>query len=81
MYASNPNWCKEATLNQCTYFAVIDKLQKAQSVDTSTADEATQLINTYQKHIPTEKALAGLGLKKGNAVILGGWINETIILR
>ena len=29
MYASSPNWSDEAALNKCTYFAVIDKLQKA----------------------------------------------------
>ena len=81
MYASNPNWCKEATLNQCTYFAVIDKLQKAKSVDASVTDEANRLINTYTAHIPSEHDLAYLGLKKGNSVILGGWIDETIILR
>lgn len=28
MYASSPNWSDEAALNKCTYFAVIDKLQK-----------------------------------------------------
>ena len=81
MYASNPNWCKEATLNQCTYFAVIDKLQKAKSVDTSVTDEATRLIDTYTAHIPSDHDLAYLGLKKGNSVIIGGWIDETIILR
>ena len=81
MYASNPNWCKEATLNRCTYFAVIDKLQKAKSVDTSVTDEATRLIDTYTAHVPSDHDLAYLGLKKGNSVILGGWIDETIILR
>lgn len=81
MYASSPNWCKETTLNRCTFYAVIDKLKKAQTVDASLTDEATRLIDAYTKQVPNEKSLADLGLQKGNAVIIGGWINETIILR
>ena len=33
MYASSPNWSDEAALNKCTYFAAIDKLQRAKSVN------------------------------------------------
>ena len=40
MYASSPNWSDEAALNKCTYFAAIDKLQRAKSVDPSVAEEA-----------------------------------------
>ena len=29
MYASSPNWSDESALNKCTFFAAIDKLQKA----------------------------------------------------
>ena len=50
MYASSPNWSDEAALNKCTYFAVIDKLQKAKSVDPSVAEEANKLIGTYAAH-------------------------------
>ena len=48
MYASKPNWSDEAALNKCVLiFAVIDKLQKAKSVDPSVAEEANKLIGTY----------------------------------
>ena len=31
LYGSNPNWTDEPALNKCTYFVVIDKLQRAKS--------------------------------------------------
>lgn len=42
LYAMSPNWSDESALNKCTYFVVIDKLQKAKSVDPSVAEEANK---------------------------------------
>ena len=81
MYASSPNWSDEAALNKCTYFAAIDKLQRAKSVDPSVAEEAQKLINTYAGHTPKDEDLFFLGLKKGNSVTIGGWIGETTTIR
>ena len=81
MYASSPNWSDEAALNKCTYFAVIDKLQKAKSVDPSVAEEANKLISTYAAHTPKDADLFFLSLKKGDSVTIGGWIGETTTIR
>ena len=81
MYASSPNWSDEAALNKCTYFAAIDKLQRAKSVDPSVAEEAQKLINTYAGHTPKDEDLFFLGLKKGNSVTICGWIGETTTIR
>ena len=81
MYASSPNWSDEAALNKCTYFAAIDKLQKAKRVDPSLAEEANKLIGTYAAHTPKDEDLFFLGLKKGNSVTIGGWIGETTTIR
>ncbi|MGL4852591.1 MAG: tetratricopeptide repeat protein [Phocaeicola sp.] len=81
MYASSPNWSDEGALNKCTYFAVIDKLQKARSVDPSVASKANELIATYSKYTPKDADLFFLGLKKGDAVTIGGWIGETTTIR
>ena len=81
MYASSPNWSDEGTLNKCTFFAVIDKLQKAKSVDPSCAEEADKLIRTYAGYTPKDEDLFFIGLKKGNAVTIGGWIGETTTIR
>lgn len=81
MYASSPNWSDEAALNKCTYFAAIDKLQRAKSVDPSVAEEAQKLINTYSAHTPKDTDLFFLGIKKGDTVTIGGWIGETTTVR
>ena len=81
MYASSPKWSDEAALNKCTFFAVIDKLQKAKSVDESVAEQANELIRTYSGYTPKDEDLFFIGLKKGDAVTIGGWIGETTIIR
>ena len=43
LYAMSANWSDESALNKCTYFAVIDKLQRAIQVDPSVAEEANSL--------------------------------------
>ena len=81
MYASSPKWNDEAALNKCTFFAVIDKLQKAKSVDESVTEQANELIRTYSGYTPKDEDLFFIGLKKGDAVTIGGWIGETTTIR
>ena len=81
MYATSPNWSEEAALNKYTFFAVIDKMQKAKSVDPSCAEEANKLISTYSAYTPKDEDLFFIGLKKGDAVTIGGWIGETTTIR
>ncbi len=81
MYANSPNWSEESALNKCTYFAAIDKLQKAKSVDPSVAEKANELISSYSRHTPKDEDLFFIGIKKGNTVTIGGWIGETTTVR
>lgn len=81
MYAASPNWSDEAAMNKCTYFAAIDKLQRAKTVDPSVAAEANRLIGQYSAHTPKDEDLFFLGLKKGSSVNIGGWIGETTTIR
>lgn len=81
MYASNPNWSDESALNKCTYFLVIDKLQRAKSVDSSVADEANKLIATYSRYTPAPADLFMLGYKAGDRITIGGWIGESTTIR
>ena len=81
MYASNIKWHDEAAMNKCTYFAAIDKFQRAKSVDPSVAEEANKLISTYSAYTPKPEDLFFLGLKKGDNVTIGGWIGETTTIR
>lgn len=81
LYVTSPNWSDEPALNKCTYFAVIDKLQRAKAVDPSVAEEANNLIKTYAAHVPQAKDLFMLGYKAGDRVTIGGWIGETVTIR
>lgn len=81
LYATSPNWSDEPALNKCTYFAIIDKLQRAKSVDPSVAEEANRLIGTYSGHTPQAKDLFMLGYKQGDRITIGGWIGETTTIR
>ena len=81
MYAASPNWNDEPALNKCTYFAAIDKLQKAKSVDPSVAEQANELISTYSRYTPKDEDLFFIGIKKGETVNIGGWIGETTTVR
>ncbi len=81
MYASCPNWSNEDTLNKCTYYAAIDKLQCAENVDPDISGEVRKLIAAYTEQTPKEKDLAFLGLKKGETISIGGWIGETTTIK
>ena len=81
MYVASPNWSDEPALNKCTYFAAIDKLQKAKSVDPSVTEKANELISTYSRYTPKDEDLFFIGIKKGDAVTIGGWIGETTTVR
>lgn len=81
MYGSSPNWTDEPALNKCTYFVVIDKLQRAKAVDPSVTDRANELIRTYSAHTPQAKDLFMLGYKAGDRVTIGGWIGESTTIR
>lgn len=81
LYATSPNWSDEPALNKCTYFAVIDKLQRAKAVDSSVAGEANKLIGSYSRHTPEAQDLFMLGYKAGDRINIGGWIGETTTIR
>lgn len=81
MYASSPKWSDEPAMNKCSYFAAIDKFQRAKAVDPSVAEEANKLIGAYSAYTPKPEDLFFLGLKKGDNVTIGGWIGETTTIR
>ena len=80
-YAAAPNWNDNATLNKCTYYAVLDKLNKAKAVDPSVANEVQKMYSAYSTHTPKIEDLFFLGYSKGQAITIGGWINERTTIR
>lgn len=81
LYAASPNWSDESALNKCTYFVVLDKLNRAKAVDPSVAEDANKLIRTYSQYTPAASDLFMLGYKVGDKVTVGGWIGETTTIR
>ena len=80
-YASAPNWSDDNVKNACTYFAAIDKLQRAKAVDPTIQKEANKLIASYSNHTPAKEDLFVRGLSNGARITIGGWINETTTIR
>ena len=80
-YAASPNWCDDQTLNACTYYVCMDRLQRAKSIDPSVKREADKYIATYSKYTPKPEELFMRGYTSGKAVTVGGWINETTRIR
>lgn len=80
-YAAAPNWNDDQTLNACTYYVCIDRLQRAKSIDPSVKREADKYIATYSKYTPKPEELFMRGYTSGKAVTVGGWINETTRIR
>lgn len=81
LYASSPKWSEEPVLNKCTYFLVIDKLQRAKALNPELATEANKLIGTYSAYTPAASDLFMLGYKTGDRITIGGWIGETTTIR
>ena len=80
-YASAPNWNDDNTLNSCTYFVCLDRLERAKAVDPSVKKEADKYIATYKKYLPKAEELFMRGHTPGKSIKVGGWINETTTIR
>ena len=81
LYAIKHHWNNEPALDQCAYFAVLDKLEQARRVDSSVADKANELIREYSKQCPKPEDLFMFSLKEGQKLEIKGWINETTTIR
>ncbi len=80
-YAATPNWSNDPVMSKCTYFAALDKLYRAKAVDPSVKKEADKFINIYSDYVPETADLFMKGYKTGDAVTIGGWINERTTIR
>ena len=81
IYAAAPNWSDKPELNPSKYYVVIDKLNRAKSVDESAAAEANKLIRVYSEHTPDVANLFFLGYKSGDKIHVGGLIDEDTTIR
>ena len=72
----------DRVLNSTKYWAAVDKLQQAKSVEPELAEKANTLINAYRKHYPnSDDVFMHNELKVGEAYTVGGVIGERVICR
>jgi hypothetical protein len=84
MYASSG--CSQLTspegeLHRIGYWAAVDKLVQARSIDPSVKKAANQLIGRYSGGFPNAEKAFMIGVTKGKRVSIGCWINESTTAR
>jgi tetratricopeptide (TPR) repeat protein len=82
IYADAAGTCgKDAVEKKGVYWAAIDKLNYAKSIDPEIASRANKLISVYKKAVPDKSTAFALGYKEGDPVKLGCWINENVVVK
>lgn len=72
----------DAIRQRCVYYLVIDKLERARSIDSKVASEAGQLIATYRRSLPSSTDIfMHPELESGKSFYVGGWIGESTVIR
>lgn len=82
LYAEAAGTCgANAVEKNAVYWAAINKLSYARSVDPSIANKAAKLISAYTQQIPDKGISFQLGYKEGDKINIGCWINETVSVK
>lgn len=81
-YSTAEVGAKANILNKTVFWAAVDKFNKAKSIDPDCADAANKLIQSYSKYFPTKEERFDLPNEFGGTTFrVGGWINETTMIR
>ncbi|WP_321309827.1 hypothetical protein [Marinifilum fragile] len=59
------------------FWVAVDKFKKAKAIDPECAADAQKLISDYSRHFPGKEEAFFEGIKNGDVVKIGDWINET----
>ena len=79
LYAAGEKQCGSNVFEKkAVYWAAIDKLKYAKSIDPSVAAQANKLIGLYKQQLPQKNVIFTLGVKEGDKHTIGCYINETI---
>ena len=82
IYADAAGSCgSNAVEKNAVYWAAINKLSYARSIDPSIADKAAKLISAYSQQIPDKGISFQLGYKEGDKITIGCWINEAVSIK
>ncbi len=82
VYAAADGSCGNNVFEKkAVYWAAIDKLQYARSIDPSVSAQANRLINAYRPQLPDKNVSFQLGHTEGETYTIGCFINETITVK
>lgn len=82
IYATVDPYPEDPILNKTKFWAAVDKLQTAKSLEPELAEKANTLINSYRKFYPTkEEVFFKPELAPGASFTVGGMINESVRCR
>ncbi len=82
IYGSAADVCgSNAIEKKAVYWAAIDKLNYAKSIDPECTNKANQQIAAYKKALPELSTAFALGIKEGDKINIGCWINETVVVK
>ena len=82
IYAEAAGTCgSNAVEKNAVYWAAINKLTYARSIDPEVSAKASKLINAYSQAVPDKGVAFQLGYKEGDVVNIGCWINEKVTVK
>lgn len=76
-YASGPKCGENAFEQSHIYWLIVDKLQKAKTVDPDCAAKVNPMIAAFSKHFPKKEDAFFYSVKEGDNISIGCWVNET----
>ena len=71
----------DQVIQKTAFWAAVDKLERAKSVDPSRAAECNKLISQYKTYFPPSTELFMRGIKAGSSYTVPGWIGETTTVK
>ncbi len=78
-YAAADGVCGDNVFEKkAVYWAAIDKLNRAISVDSDVREKANKYISSFKQQIPDKTVSFNLGWKDGDTYQIGCWIGETV---
>ena len=81
-YAASSNSLSDSKFGgKEVFWAAVDKLVKARTIDPSVANRASELIRSYSQHFPSTETIFFNDYAEGQSFTVGGWIGETTTIR
>lgn len=79
--AYSPSYGETGFEKSTLYWAAVDQYKRAKMVDSTFVKTANDKIEYYRQHFPNGEDAFFYGFSKGQNYKVGGWINETTVVR